>query len=534
MKKTAIILITLLLISSAAFATDSIKSKIDSNLLSYLELKVKPLPEGLQLEKRLEDSKGRIQVEIIKKGDRNTGSYPAEGGKSSLETQLAQLDAEIIKVRRNIVDCKITKSSLNTVASNPEVEYIRLPLRPHSEYQRTEGVVKSGASVWQPIAPYRAKKVKVCILDGGFKGYKNLLGKTLPANVTVKSFTSDNDIEAGSVHGAGCAEIVHAMAPDAELYLVNHGHSGDLGDALQWIAEQDIDVVSYSMGWFNVGPGNGKDFIIHMINKLVEKGVAFVTSSGNYGRCHWTGTFNDSDNDSFHNFENGSNMMEFNVPAYWAVNAYLQWNEWGTYNSADGGYSGTDQDFDLHLYAWLNGRWVKAPGGYRTQNGNDWPTESAGGVQATVSTKWAIKIEKKNAAKNVVFKLYAPNMTFANAVAAGSITSPGDGEKIYSVGAADWENDLLHTYSSQGPTVDGRVKPDISSYARVSTESYGAKGFYGTSAACPHVAGAVALIMSRTPYTGADALKIFNARATDKGDSGKDNQYGNGVMKLNK
>ena len=82
----------------------------------------------------------------------------------------------------------------------------------------------------------------------------------------------------------------------------------------------------------------------------------------------------------------------------------------------------------------------------------------------------------------------------------GSITNPADSANpgMLAVGAAHyWETDTAVTsYSSQGPTPDGRVKPDIVGtdcgetvsyprYLRGSHECW----FSGTSQASPHVAG---------------------------------------------
>ena len=68
-------------------------------------------------------------------------------------------------------------------------------------------------------------------MDFGFEGYEDLLGTELPEKVTVKSFRGDGDITGGGeIHGTGCAEIVHDVAPDAELYLVNYdGYTYQLG-----------------------------------------------------------------------------------------------------------------------------------------------------------------------------------------------------------------------------------------------------------------------------------------------------------------
>ena len=95
-------------------------------------------------------------------------------------------------------------------------------------------------------------------------------------------------------------------------------------------------------------------------------------------------------------------------------------------------------------------------------------------------------------------------------------------------------------YSSEGPTnglggaeSGGFIKPNISGFANVSTESYGPGVFNGTSAATPHVAGTAALVLSAHPGYGPDQLQSFlEGRAVDMGDAGVDMQFGYGRLHL--
>lgn len=102
-----------------------------------------------------------------------------------------------------------------------------------------------------------------------------------------------------------------------------------------------------------------------------------------------------------------------------------------------------------------------------------------------------------------------------------SITTPADADSIISVGAVTSAGTVA-SFSSNGPTSDGRTKPDVSAqgvsvYATLPSGSYSGS-FGGTSAATPLTAGVAAMILSArpelTPIQVRDALRSTASKST--------------------
>ena len=113
------------------------------------------------------------------------------------------------------------------------------------------------------------------------------------------------------------------------------------------------------------------------------------------------------------------------------------------------------------------------------------------------------------------------------------IIAPADADSVISVGAVR-ENGLIASFSSHGPTFDGRIKPEVCARGSDtwcinpnSTTTYSQMS--GTSLACPLVGGAVALIRQAKPDWS--AMEVREAvMMTASQSSNPDNSYGYGIM----
>ena len=108
------------------------------------------------------------------------------------------------------------------------------------------------------VAGITGEGEKVGILDFGFERYRQLQNRGLvPAPAAAQGFNQAGRIEASTVHGTACAEIIHAMARDAALYLAAvNGREDQIILAANWLAAPGVDILSFS-GGAHYGPHNG-------------------------------------------------------------------------------------------------------------------------------------------------------------------------------------------------------------------------------------------------------------------------------------
>ncbi|MDA3892190.1 MAG: S8 family serine peptidase [Salinivirgaceae bacterium] len=115
------------------------------------------------------------------------------------------------------------------------------------------------------------------------------------------------------------------------------------------------------------------------------------------------------------------------------------------------------------------------------------------------------------------------------------ITAPSDGENVLCVGAVDSE-EFLASFSSRGPSFDGRTKPDVVAKGLhttiISSDNTVITGS-GTSFSCPVITGMVACLWQALPhYSNAQLLNLIRSYG-DRFDN-PDNNYGFGVPDFGK
>ncbi len=444
--------------------------------------------------------------------------------------------------------------TLETVAADQNVYLIRRPAEPvlqeidQVENYTTEGLSVINGAAWH-AAGYRGSGVKIGIVDGGFQGYPGLLGTELPAALTIKNFVDgevDSQVNGTTQHGTACAEIIHDIAPGATLFLVKISTDLDLQQAVAWLKDtQHVDIISTSLGWYNVSPGDGTGEFANLAQGARNAGILWVTAAGNDREAHWGGTYNDSGSPGIHNFNVGQSVDYFGpgngnaylIPSGYQIRVYLRWDDWANVN----------QDFDLYLLRWNGSSWDPVNASENVQNGQagQTPTEYAIGITSGSDTAYGFAIQKYQATRAVNFEVFAPKIASLDEVNhARSLSNLADVPGVFTVAALDVTSPFpQEAYSSEGPTngpggsaVGGVKKPDIAGFANVSTASYGlVDKFNGTSSATPHVAGAAALVLSAYPsYTPAQVESFLEGRAVDMGSSGVDTVFGYGRLNMGK
>jgi subtilisin family serine protease len=437
------------------------------------------------------------------------------------------------------LDARVPATALHRLAAAPAVNRVARPHLMDLFAVAGEGVAASGADAWHG-GGLNGSGAKVAIIDGGFAGLAGAQANgDLPTNVVTRD-ECGGGFNTATNHGTGVAEIVHEMAPGAQLYLICSRTPGEVQAAKNFAASQGVTVINFSAGFFTTWRGDGSGppgTPDQTVREARGQGILWVNAAGNHAQKHWSGSFTDTDANDQHEFDaSGDEGNNFLIAGGQTGCAMLRWDDW----------PGSDQDYDLFLFSVPPppATPVQVASSEETQDGTQPPVEVACFTPPSTS-EFAVVILKFDADQTPSprFDLFnnGPTSDWEYFVEAGSLAEPASSPNVMTAGAICWQNDALEDYSSQGPNHAGVTKPDIAGHDSNSGFTFGPfqgqcgdDGFTGTSAASPHVAGAATLVKGVRPRTfGPNETQSFlESRARDLMSPGKDNQTGFGELQL--
>lgn len=458
-------------------------------------------------------------------------------------------------VLQDVIIATIPIDRLVTLSQSPAVAVVFDPPRPHVEdvgSSVSEGRSELGVPGWAVAnaehGAITGAGIKVGVLDLGFKGYRSLLGSELPPESMVHTwvagpeFDDEFDGPAALEHGAGVAEIIHDVAPDAELYLAYVDDPGQIAQAVGWMVRNGVKVINMSMSWYGWSRIDGSGPVNAVFDSAIASGTVCVVSAGNYRQHHWSGDFVGGSEPwpymHLHNFGPSDEENEFyigKVPRY--VEAWLWWDDWSSSPAEM-------QDYNFQLVRWNGTEWVEVYQSRDLQSVTGVPAES---IKITLTqTGWyAWRIWRASATRTDVnfdmFVLEGPRLVPVSGSATfgttqRSVLQPTDNRSagVIAVAAINRGPGFpQEEYSSEGPTIDGRTGVDVSAPSSVTCVSYGTQGFNGTSASAPHVAGLAALVLQAQPgLTPAEVERFLLSQTVDLGAPGTDTLFGAGRISL--
>ena len=258
-------------------------------------------------------------------------------------------------------------------------------------------------------------------------------------------------------------------------------------------------------------------------------------SAGNYRDSHWQGESVDADGNGWVELAPGEEIAQFDFSSSAGddIRVSMQWNDWTAVN----------QDYSLHLFRIDGAGPVEVASADRLQSGQARPgadrvprASPSPSPAATASGSSA-----RTSPASTTWSIFSLDVPVDRPGRGGFADDPrrrgrsdrhrGDERRGFGLRAA---LQLGRTNQRRGRVArrwsrSSRTSPRTTGWFHASYNGL----IYGTSFACPHVAGAAAVVMSAHPgWSGAQVRDFLERCAIDKGAVGKDPDFGSGRLNL--
>ena len=414
------------------------------------------------------------------------------------------------------------------VDAHPEVEFAQLPWRP---------VTLMGPHQSQGATRFRPQEVQ-CLGDNGAQATVAVvdedfqdIDKSVKAG-ELSGYQVGNKLGMTGSHGAMCAETVADVAPGAALVLYSASSLASMQSFAKEVTTKGnpkhIGVVSHSVGWFGQSFGRHTGALCAVTDQVRSANIVWVNAAGNNGGGNfYEGIWTDTDKDGSHEFQPGEKRLQFRGHPWAQIQLVVDWDDYEA------------RKVDLSATLWR-------------KDGDAWVVETSSNLKqgkSTPTVEWLVSQQPKDADYGIEITSSAPVPAglrlrvvstgggigpFSVWTDNGNVYDPASCKGVLAVGAmrwSDYDKGPLENFSSFGPTVDGRQKPEVVAPDGTTT-SFG--DFYGTSAACPHVAGVAALLRTAMPDASADTIvQTIISGAKSMGDGGlPDDAFGFGRVEM--
>ncbi len=381
----------------------------------------------------------------------------------------------------------------------------------------------------------RLKTIKIAVLDNGY-GDTTTLGEDLPDTVfkLVSTYSDEfitthnlgtpgkvKALDSGDAHGRQMAMLAWAMtglkkeaAP--QFLLLNANGFTNFRRAIQTAINEKVDIILNSQNWEYGGNFDGRGHVNAEVSKATRAGILWVNAAGNYAGSVYNATvaLDDSKHLKIGSKDKGLRLQSRLDRA--GVKITLAWNSFSERED-----TGTDKDLDLFV---LDSKGVVIANGTselnQIVNKAGVAKEEGQSYLAAETIETTLNITEKDKPYRIKVFAKSGNFTAADRIRITitntskpyfsyeekkmveavalldfqprqEIMVPADHPEVIAVGD-------LTTASSRGPTMDGRIKPDV--VLRYSDAEFtDGEGFAGTSNAAAYFAGILAMTKAYVP-----------------------------------